>query len=51
MLIYRMLRYGQAYVDQGAAAYEARFERRRLSALHSTALELGYQLVPIVGAA
>jgi transposase len=51
VLIYRMLRYGQDYVDQGAAAYEARFHRQRLSTLRSTALELGYHLVPVVDAA
>jgi hypothetical protein len=51
ILIYRMLRYGQDYVDQGVEAYEARFQRQRLSALRSTASELGYQLVPLAGAA
>lgn len=44
-LIYRMLRYGQDYVDEGAEAYEKRFEHNRLVRLKKTAEELGYQLV------
>jgi hypothetical protein len=44
-LIYRMLRYGQDYVDVGEQAYEARFEARRLSSLKETARSLGYALV------
>lgn len=50
ILIYRMLRYGQDYVDQGAAAYDARFQQHRLSTLRSNALHLGYELVPVAGA-
>lgn len=46
ILIYRMLRYGQDYVDEGAQAYEKRFEQRRVLNLERTAKELGYQLVP-----
>jgi DNA-binding HxlR family transcriptional regulator len=51
VLIYRMLRYGQDYVDEGARASEARFHSRRLSALRSTAHQLGFELTPIAGAA
>ena len=47
VLIYRMLRYGQDYVDQGAAAYEERFKERRIHNLKSMAKEIGYQLNPI----
>lgn len=50
-LIYRMLRYGHEYVDEGAEAYEARFQRQRLSTIRSTAHQLGYDLVPLAGAA
>lgn len=50
-LVFRMLRYGQDYVDQGAAAYEARFHQQRLWRLTQTARELGYHLVPAVQAA
>jgi len=50
-LIYRMLRYGQDYVDEGAKAYEARFEQRRLRQLTDTAHQFGYRLVPLADAA
>jgi transposase len=45
-LIYRMLRFGQDYVDIGEQAYEDRFKTRRLAALKSSAFSLGYLLVP-----
>ena len=45
-LIYRLLRWGQPYLDQGAAAYEARFEQQRIGRLTATAKDLGFQLVP-----
>lgn len=51
VLIFRMLRYGHDYVDAGAAAYEARFQARRLKHLAETARQLGYQLVPALEAA
>jgi transposase len=44
-MVYRMLRYGQAYVDQGQAAYEKQYEATRLRAMKSTARQLGYDLV------
>lgn len=50
-LVFRMLRYGQDYVDEGVAAYEARFRQRRLHQLIETARQLGYQLVPALEAA
>ena len=31
VLVYRMLRFGQDYVDEGEAAYEERHRRRTLS--------------------
>lgn len=45
-LVYRMLRWGQDYVDIGEKAYEARFQNRTLTNLKRTAKSLGYQLVP-----
>ena len=45
-LVYRMLRYGRDYVDEGAQAYEQRHRQRRLRALANTAQEMGYDLVP-----
>jgi transposase len=44
-LIYRMLRWGQAYVDIGQNAYEEQYQTRRLRSLTSTADQLGYQLL------
>ena len=45
-LIYRMLRWGQPYVDQGAAACELQYQERRISSLKSTAQILGCELTP-----
>ncbi|MEO8601532.1 MAG: IS110 family transposase [bacterium] len=50
-LIYRALRYGHTYLDEGAAAYEARFQRQRVHQLSQTAQQLGYKLVPVLDAA
>ena len=44
-LIYRMLRFGQDYVDVGVQAYEARFQVRRLASLTEAARSLGFTLV------
>jgi transposase len=49
--IYRMLRYGQDYVDEGAQAYEQRFQQRRLASMRTSAKQMGYELVPIRAAA
>jgi transposase len=45
-LIYRLLRWGQPYVDEGAAAYEKRYREARTRRLQASAAELGYQLTP-----
>lgn len=45
--VYRMLRFGQDYVDEGAQAYEQRFRQQRLTSIKFMAKEMGYQLVPI----
>ena len=45
-LIYRLLRWGQEYVDEGAAAYEKRYEVLRINALKAKAKEHGFELVP-----
>lgn len=47
-LIYRLLRWGQAYVDAGAQAYEYRYLQARINRLRANATELGYQLLPQV---
>jgi transposase len=46
-LIFRLLRWGQPYVDEGAEAYENRYRQLRIGRLHDTAKQLGYQLAPI----
>lgn len=46
ILVYRMLKFGQDYVDEGEKAYEARFEQRRLLGLKRSAAALGFDLIP-----
>jgi transposase len=43
-LVYRMLRYGQDYVDVGEKAYDLKFQLRRLAGLKEAARALGYTL-------
>lgn len=45
-LVYRMLRYGQDYVDQGQDAYEALFQHKRFAGIKKAADQMGYVLVP-----
>ena len=45
VLVYRMLRYGEDYVDIGEKAYEKRFRLRRINGLSAAAKSLGFQLV------
>ena len=44
-LVYRALKYGTAYVDIGAEAYEEQYRQRRLAYLQRTAQQFGLQLV------
>jgi transposase len=44
-LVYRMLRFGQDYVDVGQQQYEARYQTAVLRSLEKRARKLGYQLV------
>jgi transposase len=46
-LIYRLLRWGQPYVDEGAEAYENRYRQQRIQSLAARANALGYQLNPV----
>jgi len=46
-LIYRLLRRGQPYIDEGAEAYETRYQQQRIRGLESRAKQLGYQLTPL----
>jgi hypothetical protein len=41
--IYRLLRWGHAYADEGAEAYEKRYQAARINRLATTAAQLGYQ--------
>jgi transposase len=45
-LVYRMLKYGQQYVDKGMEHYEARFRQQRLQWLQRQAREFNLHLVP-----
>jgi len=45
-LIYRLLRWGQPYVDEGAEAFEQRYRQQHIKGLALRAKELGYQLMP-----
>jgi transposase len=45
-LIYRLVRWGQPYLDEGAAAYEKRYQEARIKSLTAAAKNLGYQLTP-----
>jgi transposase len=44
-LIYRLLRWGQPYVDEGAEAYEKRYQQQRLKSLEARAKQFGFKLV------
>ena len=46
-LIYRLVRYGQAYVDTGAEAYEARFNKRRIKFYTKALNAMGYNVEPL----
>lgn len=45
-IVYRMLRFGKAYVDQGELYYEQKYRERVLTHLKKRAHSLGYQLLP-----
>jgi transposase len=45
-LIYRLLRWGQPYMDEGVEAYEKRYQEGRVKRLKAAANDLGYQLMP-----
>jgi transposase len=46
-LVYSMLRYGTAYVDEGQQAYEQKYRDRVLTNLQRQAKAFGYQLVHV----
>jgi transposase len=46
-IVYRMLKYREAYVDPGEAYYEQQYRERTLRSLKRRAAKLGMQLVPV----
>jgi hypothetical protein len=44
--VYRLLRYGEAYMRQAQTAYEAQYRQRTLEGMARKAAALGYRLVP-----
>lgn len=47
VLVYRMLRYGMNYVDQGQEAYERQYQQTLLRTLKKRARQMGYQIVAL----
>jgi transposase len=47
VLVYRLLKYGQAWVDQGAAKFEQKQEQAELARLRTRAAARGLKLVPL----
>jgi transposase len=47
VLFYRMMRFGQEYVDQGEAAYQEKFQAQQLRQLEKKAACLGFTVVPL----
>lgn len=45
-LVYRMLKYGQQFVDKGMEYYEQRYRNQQIRLLQKRAAKLGMQLVP-----
>jgi transposase len=50
-LIYRMLRYGQEYVDKGTALYEQKYRQQQIHLLGKKAAQHGFALVPLANSA
>jgi transposase len=46
-LVYRMLKYGQRYVDKGAEYYEQRYRQQQIQFLRKKAMKLGFQVTPV----
>lgn len=47
VLIYRMLKYGMTYVDQGQQAYEEQYRERTLQMLKKRVKQMGYAMVDL----
>jgi hypothetical protein len=46
-IIYRMLKYGEEYVERGADYYEQRYKKRIVKNIAKKAKELGFQLLEL----
>jgi transposase len=46
-IVYRLLKYGEAYVQQGLEKYEQQFQARKIGALKKSAKAMGFELVQI----
>jgi len=46
-LIYRLLRWGQPYMDEGVEAYEKRYRQQCVKSLTAKAKDLGYELTAV----
>jgi transposase len=44
-IVYRLIKHGEAYVRQGLADYEQKYQARKLQALRKTATALGFELL------
>jgi len=51
VLFYRMLRFGQEYVDRGQQFYEDRFREQQISLLSNKAAQFGFSLTPAISQA
>jgi hypothetical protein len=49
-LVYRMLRYGMQFVDQGAEFYEAQHRKQQVNYLKRKAANLGLQIIEVPAA-
>ena len=50
-LVYRMLKYGEEYVDKGTAQYEEKYRQQKLKMITRQAAQHGFALVPLVNPA
>jgi len=46
-LVYRLLKHGEAYLQQGIEDYEKKFQERKLSGLKKAAAAMGFQLLEL----
>jgi len=47
VLFYRMLRFGQEYVDRGQQFYQDKYRQQQISMLNTKAAQLGFYVIPV----